>query len=135
MLMTKTLLQAESATIQYITDVQCRYCSLHKLCKPADDSHNQSTPNSLIKHQKKISKAQYLFKSGEPFKNVFSVKSGMFKSVYHFDDGREQIIDFHLPGELIGFDAIDNDRYTCSVIAISNSSYCEMNLPAHAPMK
>ncbi|VAW68760.1 hypothetical protein MNBD_GAMMA09-3527 [hydrothermal vent metagenome] len=131
--MTKIQLQAEAGNIQYINDVQCRYCTLRKLCKPADDSNNESIPDNLVKHQKKISKTQHLFKSDEIFKNVFAVKSGMFKSVYHFDDGREQIIDFHLPGELIGFDAIDNDRYTCSVVAITNSSYCEMNLPSHAP--
>ena len=125
--MTKLITPSYAYKDQDITKVECNYCNLYNLCQLADTGKGKTAFNAAVKRQQQIAKAEYLFKSGEPFDGVFSVKTGIFKSIYHFDDNREQIIDFHLPGELIGFDAIENDHYTQSVIAVNNSSFCKMD--------
>ncbi len=58
------------------------------------------------------------------FKAVYAVRSGMFKSTGIDRAGNERIINFHLPGELIGLDAIYSQRYQASVTALDTASAC-----------
>ena len=63
---------------------------------------------------------------GEPLKSVFAVRSGSFKTYLTNPDGTEQIIGFSLPGELLGLDAISEERHVCSAKALETSSVCKI---------
>ena len=43
-------------------------------------------------------------------------------------NGDEQIVGFHLPGELLGLDGFADDTYTCNAVALETSSVCELPL-------
>jgi CRP/FNR family transcriptional regulator, anaerobic regulatory protein len=110
-----------------LTEVQCGNCGLLHLCELAGLGSNDSKLSSIVERRKIIKSAEFLYQAGDKFTGIFAVKSGMFKSVSCFDDGSEQITDFHLPGELIGLEAISKGAYLQSVIAVENSSVCDMS--------
>mgnify|MGYP002240013020 CR=1 FL=1 len=39
-------------------------------------------------------------------------------------DGREQVIAFHMAGEMIGLDGIASDVHSCDVIALEDTEVC-----------
>jgi len=110
-----------------LKEVKCDKCGLYNLCNLAGLDADESSFDSIVERRKNINSSDYLYHANDSFTGIFSVKSGMFKSIICFDDDREQIIDFHLPGELIGLEAINKGVYLQSVIAIENSSVCDMN--------
>jgi CRP/FNR family transcriptional regulator len=113
-----------------LKEVACNNCGMYKLCKLAGLERNDSSLDSIVKRRINISHAEYLYHAGDSFSGVFAVKSGLFKSIRYFEDGRQQITDFHLPGELIGLEAIEEGVYLQSVIAVENSQACDMNYAA-----
>jgi CRP/FNR family transcriptional regulator len=44
-------------------------------------------------------------------------------------DGREQVLAFHLPGEIIGLSAIDGERYPCDAVALEAVQLCRFSFP------
>ena len=114
---------------QHKPEVECISCGLYNLCQLAGlDDVDTSTLDTVVSRKKKISKDQILFDAGEEFRGIFAVKSGTFKTVIPLTGDRAQIVDFHIPGELIGLDAINAETYLHRVVAAENSSICEMDL-------
>jgi CRP/FNR family transcriptional regulator len=42
------------------------------------------------------------------------------------EDGREQIIGYHMGGDFLGLDGIGNDRHECDVVALEDSEVCAL---------
>ena len=57
---------------------------------------------------------------------MLAIKSGTAKLVTDDHDGNEHILSILLPGELLGFDGLSNDRYQYSAIALETLSFCEL---------
>ena len=73
----------------------------------------------------KLNKGEAIYHAGEEFSGLYAVKSGSFKSAVSNSDGDAQIVGFHMPGELIGFDGYDSS-HTSSVVALENSMVCKV---------
>lgn len=111
--------------------VSCCDCGLYGLCQIA--GLNELNPNkidALVHRRKRVGHGELLVLADTPFEYLYAVKSGMFKSVKYFDDGDEQVVDFHLPGELIGLDALHDGKYMHNVVSLDSGSVCEMDLQA-----
>lgn len=105
----------------------CRQCSLSELCLPRGLTDEELTDlEKVVDQQAPIDKNQYLYRNGDKFKSFFVVKSGAMKSVFTSVDGEEQIVGFHLPGELVALDGLNTKRHTCDCIALERSSVCEL---------
>ena len=52
----------------------------------------------------------------------------------NFDDaeGHEQVLGFHLPGEIIGLNAIHQARYPCNAVALDTVMLCRFSFPKMA---
>lgn len=121
---------------QHKTEVECISCGLYHLCQLAgldDDDHQQL--DSVVERRKKIAKDHILFDAGESFRGIFAVKSGAFKMVMPLTNDKLRILDFYIPGELIGLEAINRQHYQYQVVASENSSVCEMDLNAIQQLK
>lgn len=59
---------------------------------------------------------------GEPALSVFTVMTGVVKLFKLLADGRRQIVDFLVPGDMFGF--APNDEYTASAEAVSSVTVC-----------
>ncbi len=105
----------------------CRQCSLSELCLPRGLTDEELTDlEKVVDQQPPIDKHQYLYRNGDKFKSFYAVKSGAMKSVFTSVDGEEQIVGFHLPGELVGLDGLNTKRHTCDCIVLERSSVCEL---------
>jgi CRP/FNR family transcriptional regulator len=56
------------------------------------------------------------------------VRSGTVRTFTTAKNGDEQILAFHLPGELLGLDGMDNDIHSCSAIALDTTIVCELRV-------
>ena len=108
-----------------LPSVNCQNCSINQLCLPvmlveAEVEHL----DSIIQRRKPLKKGDMLFRAGEPFKAIYAVRSGCIKSYTISESGEEQITGFHLPGEIIGLDAISRQEHPSMAKAIETSSVC-----------
>lgn len=107
--------------------VACKNCSLGTLCLPvglaADDVERL---DHIIKRNRPLHRGDHLFRHGDRFRSLFVVKTGSVKTFSPSEDGGEQVLGFHLPGEIIGLDAIEREEHTCSAKVLETSAICEI---------
>lgn len=112
------LLKAES---------RCQKCAVNTLCLPSGLSQEELEElESVITSSKITNKNDTVFTLGEPFTALYIVHSGMFKSSVVEENGKERIISFHLPGEIMGLDGIHSSIYHSTSTALTMSSFCKI---------
>ena len=89
-------------------------------------THELDKIDQLVAVRRKIKRGDFLFQSGTPFKSIFAIRTGFFKTSVTTDDGRDQVSGFQMAGEIIGLDGIMNDRHACDAIALEDSEVCVM---------
>jgi CRP/FNR family transcriptional regulator len=67
-----------------------------------------------------------VFRENDHFQSLRVITSGSIKTYTPNQDGSEQVLGFHLPGELIGLDAIQNNYHTCSAVALETTALCDI---------
>jgi CRP/FNR family transcriptional regulator len=82
--------------------------------------------DSIVKRTRPLHRGDHLFRGGERFRSLFVVKTGSVKTYAPSEEGGEQVLGFHLPGEIIGLDAIDKDCHACSAKVLETSAICEI---------
>lgn len=82
--------------------------------------------DEIVKRTRPVQRGDFLFREGDRFRSLYVVKTGSVKSFAPSPEGGEQVLGFHLPGELIGLDAIDKDAHACSARALETSAICEI---------
>jgi len=82
--------------------------------------------NHIIKRNRPLHRGDYLFRNGDRFRSLFVVKTGSVKTFTPSEDGGEQVLGFHLPGEITGLDAIEREEHTCSAKVLETSAVCEI---------
>ncbi|WP_028357905.1 fumarate/nitrate reduction transcriptional regulator Fnr [Brackiella oedipodis] len=111
------------------TSFHCSNCMIGHLCMAetitANDINNIDT---LIKERIRVNKGSLLFKSNDPLKSIYSIRSGTFKTQLENENGQMQITGFFLPGELIGLDGFANDYHKSNAIALEDSEVCVIRL-------
>lgn len=105
----------------------CSSCSLRELCLPDGMSaEDLARLDQIVMRRRPVGRQVALFHQGEPMSSIYAVRSGSVKSTTLAADGGEQITGFHLPGELIGLDAIATGTHGCTATALETSSVCEL---------
>jgi CRP/FNR family transcriptional regulator len=105
----------------------CSGCSLRDLCVPLGlGAEDMRTLEGTMKSSRKLMKGEYLYRVGDAFKSLFAIRTGSTKTCEIAVDGNIQITGFHLPGELLGIDAISSEQHPCDVIALETSDICEL---------
>lgn len=107
--------------------VACRECSLATLCLPlgltSDDVNKLS---SVIQTNRIYHRGDVLFRNTETFSKLYVVKSGSVKSYTEHSETGEQILGFHLPGEVVGLDGVASGSHQSSATALETTACCEM---------
>jgi CRP/FNR family transcriptional regulator len=105
----------------------CSNCNLRGLCLPEGlGARERKALDSLVEFRRKIIKGQTLFSSGMPFRSVFAVRSGVFKTMLLNEDGREQVTGFQLSADLMGMDGIVEGEHRCDAVALEDAEVCEI---------
>ncbi len=106
---------------------QCEKCALNNICLPSGlDQKELDHLAEIIQSSKTVNKGQTLFRNGDPFDALYVVHAGIFKSTIEDKSGKEKIIQFHLPGEVVGLDGIYDSRYQTTVTALNSGAYCQI---------
>jgi CRP/FNR family transcriptional regulator len=107
--------------------VACKHCSLATLCLPMGlDPGDLDRLEDIVKRARPLHRGDFLFREGDRFRSLYVVKTGSVKSFAPSAEGGEQVLGFHLPGELIGLDAIEKDAHICSAKALETAAICEV---------
>ena len=80
----------------------------------------------VVANRRKVPRGEALFNAGEPFKALYAIRTGFFKSSVATEFGKEQVIGFQMAGEIIGLDGIENNAHSCDAIALENAEVCAM---------
>ena len=105
----------------------CGTCNLRELCVPAGlNAGEMEQLNQIIHRKRPLKRGDHLYRTGDPLKSLYAIRTGFFKSSVLHEDGREQVAGFHMMGELLGMDAIDSAKHMCGVVAIEDSEVCEI---------
>jgi len=105
----------------------CRNCSLYHLCLPLGiDADDMEELDRIIRRRRPLRRGEYLFQPGDSFKSLYAIRSGSVKTYAPTEEGYEQVTGFHLPGELVGLDAITRECHPCAARALETTSVCEI---------
>lgn len=105
----------------------CRDCGLFDLCFAQDVAESRRDElDRIIRRQRPLGRDVHLFHAGQKLKSICVVRSGTVKTYQISRDGDEIVTGFHLPGELIGLDAIGNESHPEFAVALEDSRYCEI---------
>lgn len=107
--------------------VSCASCRLNELCLPiALNKTEIHQLDEIVERNRPFKKGDHLYRQNDPFKSVFAVRSGSFKSYILSDGGQGRVTGFFLPGEIIGMDGIASKHYANSIQSLEHSSICEI---------
>jgi CRP/FNR family transcriptional regulator len=98
---------------------------MNPLCIPdALSSRDRERFDSLIGAPRTLQRGRHLYMVGDPFKAIFVVRCGSFKTSLTTSEGREQVTGFQMAGDLLGIDGISSDAYTGYAVALEDSQVC-----------
>jgi CRP/FNR family transcriptional regulator len=107
----------------------CAQCSLQQLCLPAGiDADELVRLDEIVRRRRTLARGERLFRIGDPLASVFVARDGAFKTVSISEGGEEQVIGFHLAGELIGLDALGEGAHRCEAVALETANVCDVPL-------
>ena len=105
----------------------CGQCMLSKLCLPAGiDQQDLQRLNGLVRTNVDVAKSAQLVRAGQGLSDLFVVSSGALKTVSLTSQGTETVLGFHLPGELLGLDALSTGKHVCDIVALTQSRVCKI---------
>ena len=110
-----------------IPESRCQLCAVNSICLPSGLSKTELCElENIMTTSKVVEKNAQLFNDGEEFHSLYIVHSGMFKNSSLDENGKERILRFSLPGEIMGLDGIHAESYQSTAIALTTSSYCKI---------
>ncbi|MEO5659599.1 MAG: cyclic nucleotide-binding domain-containing protein [Polaromonas sp.] len=74
--------------------------------------------------RRKVRTGQTLYREGERFQFFYVVRSGTFRSNLVLADGREQVNDFYLTGEIMGLDGVAYGAHASSATSLEDAEVC-----------
>lgn len=107
--------------------VACGNCSLSTLCLPFGLNNNDvERLENIVKRGRPIQRGQVLYNPGDKFRSLYVIKTGVVKTYTQTPSGDEHVVGFHLPGEMLGLDAIQDERHGCFAKALETTAVCEL---------
>ena len=108
----------------------CSTCAFSQACiSEGMDKSALRELHVLVEHIGPLPRGTHVFREGHAFDAIAAVRSGTVKTSRVDREGREQVLGFHLPGEIIGLSAIDGERYPCNAIALDSVQLCRFSFP------
>lgn len=111
----------------------CSTCAFSQAClSQGMDKAALNDLHVLVEHVGPLHAGEHLFREGDPFEAIAAVRAGTVKTYVVDREGREHVLGFHLPGEVIGLSAIDGEHYPCNAVALDTVMLCRFSFPKMA---
>ena len=111
----------------------CSTCAFSQAClSEGMDKNALMDLHVLVEHVGPYHAGDHLFREGDAFDAIAAVRAGTVKTYVIDREGREHVLGFHLPGEVIGLSAIDGEHYPCNAVALDTVMLCRFSFPKMA---
>lgn len=104
----------------------CDGCPVARFCLPSWPHEGEGLERLHI-GRRRLRQGQAIYREGDRFQFVYAVRHGIFKSTVSKNDGRDQVVAFHLPGERFGFDGLADGRHPTTATAIEDAEACAIS--------
>jgi CRP/FNR family transcriptional regulator len=74
--------------------------------------------------RRRLTADQILYARGDPFQNLYAVRSGTLKSTVALANGRLQVCGFHTSGDVVALDGIASGAHSATVTALEEAQVC-----------
>lgn len=109
----------------------CDTCAFSHACLATGYGKQElAALHCLVEHVSPLDDGEHLFRRGETFRAIYAVRTGSVKTSLFARDGREQVLGFYLPGEVIGLNGIYPESYPCDAIVLGHATFCRFSFPA-----
>jgi len=109
----------------------CTTCAFSNACVAAGyGKADMAELQCLIEHVGPFERGACVFRTGDAFRAIYAVRSGVVKTVLVDSEGQEQVLGFYLPGEVVGLNAIYPEHYPCDAVALETTEFCRFSFPA-----
>jgi CRP/FNR family transcriptional regulator len=113
----------------------CTTCAFSRACLDQGmDKRGLADLHVIVEHVGPLHAGDHVFRKGDPFTAIAAVRAGTVKTYVVDSEGAERVLGFHLPGEVIGLDAIDEARFPCSAVALDTVALCRFSFPRIAEL-
>lgn len=107
----------------------CARCSLQVLCLPASIGETDiARLDRIVLNRRPLQRGESLYRAGQPLGSLYVAREGAFKTTALDANGETQVLGFHLPGELLGLDALGSGKHACEAKALTQANVCEVPL-------
>jgi CRP/FNR family transcriptional regulator len=108
----------------------CSTCAFSQACLAEGmDKRALMDLHVLVEHVGPFHAGEHLFREGDAFEAIAAVRAGTVKTYVIDRGGHEHVLGFHLPGEVIGLDAIDGETFPCNAVALDTVMLCRFSFP------
>jgi len=107
------------------TGEPCRSCAARRDCLMA--VLVQALPEGAsipLCHSHVLQAGEHVFLAGSKLEFLRVVKSGAVKTYMTSRRGEEQVVTFHMPGDILGIDALANATHESSAVALETTAIC-----------
>lgn len=105
--------------------VGCDSCGLRRICFPERVTANGALRAHRLQIRKmRFARAAALFRSGESIESLYMVRSGCIKELAEPSGRRSSVINFVLPGEVLGIESLGGGASHTTGVAVEASSVC-----------
>jgi CRP/FNR family transcriptional regulator len=109
----------------------CSSCAFSSACQAQGyGKHELLELHCLVEHVGPFRTGEHVFRTGDPFRAIYAVRSGSVKTRLFDREGNEQVMGFYLPGEVIGLNAIYPEYFPCDAVALEDTQFCRFSFPA-----
>lgn len=105
-------------------------CPMRTVC-----GEGSGLKDALHVEERTIARNQPLFEAGDAFHGIYVLRSGAFKNIAVLDGHEDQVVDFRLPGDVLGMAAMGSGRYPFTALALEPSTLCQLNVETDTGMR
>ncbi len=107
----------------------CSTCAFSDACcsEGYDEGTVAQLQAMLVDEVSHYEEGEHIFREGDPFDAIAAVRAGTVKTYILDREGREQVLGFFLPGEVIGLNAIHPQIYPCNAVALDTVVLCRFS--------
>lgn len=106
----------------------CALCGAARACMPRlFENIDPAAFDRVVCGKRKVPRHTILCRENEAFSMLYVVRLGQFKILRRDPVGVSRVVKFHLPGDIIGMDAIASGEHGARAMALEDSEVCEIS--------
>jgi CRP-like cAMP-binding protein len=102
----------------------CKNCIVRSLTILSELDFGELDKVSALIFMKSFKRKKVVYLEDTPSSTVYMIKTGNVKTYKSLPDGREQIISVLSAGDMLGFDSLYDDKYSCTAEVIQDVELC-----------